>query len=80
VNLDLDPKISAILEAQVAAGLFPSVAEAITAAVLGAAPADPGNLGWARPYLAAADADIEAGRTFNEEETFEEIDGMFGRS
>jgi Arc/MetJ-type ribon-helix-helix transcriptional regulator len=76
VNLDLDPKISAILEAQVAAGLYSSVAEAVTAAVLGAAPADPGNLGWARPYLAVADADIEQGRTHSEDETFAEIDGM----
>ncbi len=77
MKFDLDPKITAILEAQVAAGLYPTVAAAVTAAVLGAAPTDAGNLAWAKPYLAAADADIQNGQTFSEEEAFRDLDGLF---
>jgi hypothetical protein len=74
MKLDLNPKVSAILNAQVAAGLFPSVEDAITAAVLGAPPLNLGDLSWAKPYLASADAEIEHGETFSEDETFAEID------
>jgi hypothetical protein len=75
VNVTLSPKVGAILEAQVAAGLYLTVEQALTAAVMGVAPAAR-DLSWAKPYLKEADDDIEAGRTFSAEEVFEEIEQM----
>lgn len=75
--VNLKPNVGAILEAQVAAGLYVSVEEALTAAVLGVPPANVGDLSWAKPYLDAADEDIKNGRTISEEETFAELERMF---
>lgn len=53
MRIDLSPKIEALLQAQVAAGHFKSIEEAITAAVLGAPFSDHaiGDLTWAKPLL-----------------------------
>lgn len=73
MRIDLNPDISAILKAQVAEGLFDSVEDAISAAVLGGPLVELQDLSWALPYLAEADDDIEQGRTSSHEEAFAEI-------
>lgn len=81
MRIDLKPKIEALLEAQVAAGHFATIEEAINAAVLGL-PLDEskiGPMGWARPYLDEADKAIVAGATFGEEETYAELEQRFGK-
>ena len=76
MKIELKPETSRLLSLQIADGLFATVEDAVHAAVLGL-PAVEQDLSWAAPYLAAADADIEAGRTFSEAETFAEIDELF---
>jgi len=77
MKVDLKPEVAAVLEAQVAAGLFPSIEAARSAAVLGEDPQ--ADLSWAKPYLDEADRDIDAGRTLSEEETFAELERRFGK-
>lgn len=61
MTIHLRPDLEAILQAQVAAGRFESVDAALEAAIQGMAMAQ-GDLSWATPFLAEADADIAAGR------------------
>ena len=64
VNIILKPTIAAILEAQVEAGQFASVEDAIAAAVLGVVPdrgEDSADLSWAKSYVDAGLADLDAG-------------------
>jgi hypothetical protein len=79
MQIDLEPKIEALLQAQVAAGYFKSIEDAITAAVLGVPlPQDTASdLSWAIPCLDEADAEIATGNTFSEAEVF---DGLEQRS
>jgi hypothetical protein len=81
MRIELKPRIEALLKAQVAAGHYASVEDALTAAVLGASPNDDklGDLSWARPYLDEADAAIAAGQTHDEEETFADLESRFGK-
>ena len=65
MKIELQPQIESLLKAQVEAGLFGTVEEAVAAAVT-AAFADSQNdidLSWAKPYLDAADRDIAECRT-----------------
>jgi hypothetical protein len=75
MKLEIEPKVGAILEAQVAAGLFGTVEEALRAAVLGVPMAVPAghDLSWMQPLLDAADRDIEAGDTIDADEAFDAI-------
>ena len=73
MRIDLNPQISAILKAQVAEGLFDTVEDAISAAVLGGPLVESQDLSWAIPYLAEADEDIEQGRTYSHQEAFAEV-------
>ena len=79
--IELKPRIEALLKAQVAAGHYASIEDALTAAVLGASPGDEklGDLSWARPHLAEADAAIAEGRTHSEDETFANLERRFGK-
>ncbi len=58
MTIDIRPEIEKIRTAQVAAGLYPSLEDAVSAAVFGV----------------ATDADIANGRTFGADETWAEID------
>ena len=81
MRIDLKPQIEALLEAQVAAGHFASVEDAVTAAVLGL-PIDEAKLGdltWARPYVDQADAAIDQGQTLSESDTDSELERRFGK-
>ena len=62
--IELNPKIEALLKAQVKAGRFKSVEEAVTAAILGVPIIEEpeGDLTWARPYIEEAEAAIAEGR------------------
>ena len=67
MRIELKPQIEAVLAAQVAAGHFASIEDAITAAVLGL-PLDEskiGSLAWARPLLDEADGAHRGTRTPN---------------
>jgi hypothetical protein len=79
--VELKPRIEALLKAQVAAGHYDSIEDALTAAVLGASPSDEklGELGWARWRLEEADAAIAEGRTFSEAEAFAELESRFNK-
>ncbi len=81
MRIDLKPQIEALLEAQVAAGHFESIEEAIGAAVLGMSIDESkiGSLGWARPFLDEAEKAIEAGATFGEEDAYAELEKRFGK-
>ncbi len=79
--IELNPKIEALLKAQVKAGRFRSVEEAITAAVLGVPVLEDalGDLSWARPFIEEAEADIAAGRTYSEDEAYAELERRYGK-
>lgn len=77
MKVDLRPEVAAVLEEQVAAGLFPNIEAALSAAVLGEDPQ--ADLSWAKLYLDEADRDIEAGRTLSEEETYTDLERRFGK-
>jgi hypothetical protein len=80
MRIELNPRLEAILMAQVAAGQFASIDDALTAAVLGVPvseePAD--DLAWAAPYLAEADIAITENRTVSETEAFADLEKRFG--
>lgn len=82
MNIELDPKIEALVRAQVKAGKFKTVEDAVTAAILGAPLIDDDaleHLTWARPYLEEAEKAIAEGRTFSEEETYTELEKRLGK-
>ena len=72
MRIELESKIEALLQRQVAAGHFATVEEAVTAAILGVPLNDDalGDLTWAAPYLREADDTIARGHTVSEEESF----------
>ena len=80
MKIELQPQIESLLRAQVEAGLFGSVEEAVAAAVT-AAFADSQSdidLSWAKPYLDAADRDITDGRTVPHIEAWDRLGKRFG--
>lgn len=80
MKIELQPQIESLLKAQVEAGLFGSVEEAVAAAVT-ATFADSQSdidLSWARPYLDAADRDITEGKTVSHLEAWERIGKRVG--
>jgi hypothetical protein len=79
--IEIKPRIEALLKAQVEAGHYASIEDAVTAAVLGASPREErlGDLSWARSQLDEADAAIAAGQTLDEEETFADLERRFGK-
>ncbi len=79
MNVRLKPDLEAILKKHVATGDFLSIEEALEAAVRGLDANVPGDLSWAKPYLAEADVDIAAGRTVSEDEAFSELEHRYGK-
>ncbi|MEQ1695522.1 MAG: hypothetical protein ABL901_06740 [Hyphomicrobiaceae bacterium] len=81
MRIELKPKIEALLQAQVAAGHFASIEDAITAAVLGVPLHDTAgtDLSWAVPYLDEADKAIAEERTTSEAEAFAEVERRLGK-
>jgi len=80
MHVELKPKIAAILQAQVAAGHFETIEDAVTAAVLGIGPDLDGNVGdlsWAKPYIDKGLADLEAGRVIPAEAVHAELRRRF---
>ena len=66
MKIELKPKIAAIVEAQVAAGQFETVEDAVAAAVLGIGREmgdDTADLSWAKDAVELGLADLSAGRT-----------------
>jgi Arc/MetJ-type ribon-helix-helix transcriptional regulator len=80
MQITLKPEVEALLLHQVAAGYFASVDDALHAAVLGLPMTDPsiGDLTWALPSLAIADAAIARGETVAEAEAFVELERRYG--
>lgn len=79
MKIELQPQIESLLKAQVEAGLFGSIEEAVAAAVTATfeqAGSDL-DLSWAKPFLASADRDIAEGRTFTHAEVWDRIDQRF---
>lgn len=79
MNIEIKRHTAAILKAQVDAGHFASIDDAIDAAVLGLIDMNEGDLSWAKPLLDEADRDIEAGRTLSEEEAFSGLERKYGK-
>jgi Arc/MetJ-type ribon-helix-helix transcriptional regulator len=75
MTITLTPKQQAWLEAEVAAGHFASVEEAVQLAVAELMrPIDTGDLSWAKPYVDAGRAQIERGETMSLEEFNAHVD------
>lgn len=75
MTITLTPKQQAWIEAEVAAGRFASVEEAVQMAVAELMmPMDTADLSWAKPYLDAARASLKRGEGIDAEEVFAEID------
>lgn len=81
MRLDLEPKIEALLKAQVAAGHYKSVEEAIKAAVLGVAVDDEKltDLSWAQAYIDEAEAALTDGQSVDEPTAYGALEQRLGR-
>lgn len=79
MHVELKPKIAAILQAQVAAGHFETIEDAVTAAVLGIGPDydDTGDLSWAKPYIDKGLASLARGETVPHEQVWAELKARF---
>ena len=80
MHVELKPTIAAILLAQVAAGHFQSVEDAVSAAVLGIGPdhdGDLGDLSWAKPYVDEGLASLERGEGIPHEQVWAELNARF---
>ena len=63
VTLELTPQQQAWLEAQVEAGVFPSVEDGVRIAVADLMMIAQDDLGWAKPYVDVARDSISEGRS-----------------
>ena len=85
MTIHVKPHLEAVLRAQVDAGNFPSVEEALEAAILALEDAaagdddlDDDDLDWMKPLLDEAEADIAAGRTLSHKEVWDELKKSWG--
>ena len=74
MNVKLPPRQLEWLEAQVAAGQFASVNEALTVAVADLMAIEQDDLAWAKPYVDAARESIARGDVISGEEFFRHLD------
>jgi antitoxin ParD1/3/4 len=74
MNIRLPPDQQKWLEAQVAAGLFGSVDEAVSAAVADFMAANGNDFAWARPYVDEARAAAARGEVVPLDEALDDID------
>ena len=80
MHVELKPGIAAILQAQVAAGHFKTIEDAVSAAVLGIGPdhdGDPGDLSWAKPYIDKGLASLERGEGIPHDQVWAELKARF---
>ena len=72
MKIELQPHIEALLKGQVDAGHFHTLEEAVASAVTQTfGDWEPlGDLSWAKPYLDAANRDIDQGRTATHEDVW----------
>jgi hypothetical protein len=80
MHVELKPKIAAILQAQVAAGHFDTIEDAVSAAVLGIGPdhdGDPGDLSWAKPYVDKGLASLARGEGVPHDQVWAELKARF---
>jgi antitoxin ParD1/3/4 len=75
MNIKLPPEQLKWLEAEVAAGRFASVDEALTLAVADLMTIYNDDLAWAKPYVDEALASVERGDVISGEEFFNWLDG-----
>jgi len=75
MNIKLPPEQLKWLEAEVAAGRFASVDEALTLAVADLMAIYNDDLAWAKPYVDEALASVERGDVISGEEFFNWLDG-----
>ena len=74
MTITLSPDQMRWAEAAVAAGQYASVEEAVRMAVDGLMADSIGDLGWSKPYLDEARADIAAGRVVDGDEFLARLD------
>lgn len=77
MQIELKPTIAGILQAQVAAGDFSSVEDAVAAAVLGLSPEHDrylGDLSWTKPYIDAGLASLDRGEGIPHEQVWAEVE------
>ena len=79
MKIELQPQIEQLLKAQVEAGLFATVDEAIAAAVTAAfaAPRSDIDLSWAKPFLDKADRDFTEGKTISHGDAWDRLGKRF---
>ena len=73
MTFTLTPEQEQRLEAEVAAGRFESIEQAVRMAIDHFVPPDIGDLSWAKPYIDVARAQIERGEFVTHEEFKREI-------
>ena len=75
MTITLTPKQQQWLEAEVAAGRYVSVEEAVRLAVAELmTPIDTTDLSWAKPYIDSARASLARGEGIDAEQVFAEVD------
>lgn len=74
MNITLSPEQQHWLEAQVAAGRFASIEQAIGVAVADLKSINTDNLAWAKPYVDSARASVARGEVIGGEEFLKRLD------
>ena len=79
MNVKLPPEQRKWLEAQVAAGRFASIDEALTVAVVDLMAIESDDLAWAKPYVDQAFESVARGDVISGEEFFTRLKTKRGR-
>ena len=74
MNVDLPREQKEWLEAEVAAGRFSTIDDAVAAAVAGLMSIDGDDLAWAKPYVEQARTSVARGDVISGEEFFERLE------
>jgi len=78
MNISLPAEQQAWLEAEVAAGRFSSIEEALTVAVADLKALMEDDLAWAKPYVEEARASVDRGDVISGEEFFKHLNAKIG--
>ena len=79
MNITLPTEQQEWLEAEVAAGRFESIDDALAAAVAELMSIDADDLAWAKPYVEQARASVARGAVFTGEEFFQRLEGRLDK-
>jgi len=79
MNITLPSEQQKWLEAEVAAGRFDSMDDAVAAAVAELMSVDGDDLAWAKPYVEQARASVARGDVISGEEFFNRLDDKLGK-